>query len=410
MRAFRRKMRFGQHSGITLLELLIVMVILLMITAAAIPIIAPATRNRQMRESTRLVSSYLGAARARAVQTGRPAGVMIERFNGGAFALQMSQIEVPPPYSGDVVNSKATVVAVMTPPSPETEARATATWPFVKWFTATISAAEFNHKLVRIGDRIQFGGQGHIYTIYGPDEPAGSEDGVADSATLEIAYVSNIDFTGKVVFPWENNGPPSPLPVPQTTPYKIFRQPVRTITPPLVLPEGIVVDLSVSGVGSGRFNVVDYPNTVPSVPVPTVTDPVAFVPFDPQIIFSPSGRLEWVTRNDGVLAHPTDPVFLLMGRRELMSDVTATRTDKDIVFQNLSAIPVPPDVQPPPAENFWVTIGYQSGLVTVSEVAPNFQDYQDLGGSAYTSQNQLVSAAISQARTFAKQSQSVGGR
>ncbi len=108
MRGGRRTIRRGRRRGVTLLELLIVMVILLMITAAAIPIVVPATRNRQMREATRLVTTYLGAAKARAVQTGRPAGVMIERFNGNAFALQMSQVEVPPPYAGDIQRTQQT--------------------------------------------------------------------------------------------------------------------------------------------------------------------------------------------------------------------------------------------------------------------------------------------------------------
>src|SRR5690606_15659964 len=95
--------------GITLLELLIVMVIMLMVTAAAIPIMAPAMKNRQMRESTRLISSYFGAARARAMQTGRPVGVMVERFNGQPFAFTLSQVEVPPSYAGDTVGSRMTI-------------------------------------------------------------------------------------------------------------------------------------------------------------------------------------------------------------------------------------------------------------------------------------------------------------
>ena len=49
-----------RRRGITLLELLVVMLILLMITAAAIPIVAPAMRNRQMRESTRMIFRMVG--------------------------------------------------------------------------------------------------------------------------------------------------------------------------------------------------------------------------------------------------------------------------------------------------------------------------------------------------------------
>jgi len=54
------------------------------------------------------VTAFLGAAKARAVQLGRPVGIVIERENGQAFAFRMAQVEVPPPYSGDIVGSKAT--------------------------------------------------------------------------------------------------------------------------------------------------------------------------------------------------------------------------------------------------------------------------------------------------------------
>lgn len=144
-----------------------------------------------------------------------------------------------------------------------------------------------------------------------------------------------------------------------------------------------------------------------------------YVPFDPQIIFSPSGRLDYVTLGGGVLARPTDPVFLLMGRRELMFDVTNRGVAEDIVFQNLGPIPAAgATTPPPPAENFWVTIGYQSGLVTVSEVAPNFQDYENNSGLLTTLEDVInltlngnpTAPIFGGARDFAKQSQSVGGR
>ena len=108
--------RLRGRRGVTLLELLVVLLILLMVTAASVPIIAPALRNRQVREASRLLSAYLGAAKARAVQTGRPVGIKIERFNGQPYALTVSQVEVPPPYMGDVYGATATVVTVPSPP------------------------------------------------------------------------------------------------------------------------------------------------------------------------------------------------------------------------------------------------------------------------------------------------------
>ena len=44
-------------AGFTLIEILVVITILLMVTAAAIPIMAPALENRRMREASRLVAA-----------------------------------------------------------------------------------------------------------------------------------------------------------------------------------------------------------------------------------------------------------------------------------------------------------------------------------------------------------------
>lgn len=388
------------RRGITLLELLVVMLILLMVTAAAIPIIAPAMQNRQMREATRLVTSFMGAAKARAVQTGRPVGVVIERENGQAFAFRMAQVEVPPPYSGDVINSRATIAGFT--PGALSLGRANAITPFQQWFTATIDPAELNHRMVKVGDTIQLGSQGYIYTVLGPDEPVGANppDGVCDNSTLEICYLSPTAFAGKVQFPWLNA---APLPTPQPATYQIFRQPVRTSSPPLQLPEGIVFDLSVSGARLARFNSQPYSDPVGTLPVPA---PVVL--FDPQIIFSPSGRLELVSDSTGKLTRSTDQAFLLLGRRELMFDVASRQDAKDIVFQNLSAVPVPPNQRPAPADNFWVVIGGQ-GAVSTAEVAPNFQDYTNSTG-AFPTWRDVMNASIDQSLAFALEQQSIGGR
>ena len=63
-----------------------------------------------------------------------------------------------------------------------------------------------------------------------------------------------------------------------------------------------------------------------------------------------------------------------------------------------------------------MSIGYQTGLVTVAEIAPNFQDYTNSSGLAKL--NDVISKALSDpmttavpgARQFARESQSVGGR
>jgi len=416
------------RRGVTLLELLIVLLILLMITAAAVPIVAPALQNRQMREASRMVTSYLGAAKARAIETGRPVGIIIERFNGLPFAFQMSQIEVPPPYMGDTFTCVAEVESVTTPAGSLTAGRAASMFPGMqaKWFKVTMTdrqtgdSSTFNHHLVRVGDRIQFNNQGHEFVILGPDEVSGpvQPDGTVDltgtGAILDVAYLFPTGGTAPI-FPSDS----LPITVAANTAmnYQILRQPVRTTTPPLVLPEGVVIDLSISGVGATLFNRAEYGTVAVGDPVP---EPLVTV--DPMILFSPTGRVASVTQANGQQGRASGMIFLLLGRRELMSDVTRRMTGSDLVFQNLSPIGDTANPAPPPAQNFWVGIGPQTGQVSVAEVAPHIQDYQtpSASGAMLASQalviqltllgNDTLAPPRGGALDFILQSQSVGGR
>lgn len=104
-RSMRRRAR-----GATLLELLVVILIVVTITAATVPAIAPATSSRRTREGARLLNVFLNAARNRAMETGRPAGVWMDRVEDVPEAVAtLSFCEVPPPYSGDFSDSTAEV-------------------------------------------------------------------------------------------------------------------------------------------------------------------------------------------------------------------------------------------------------------------------------------------------------------
>ncbi len=413
--------RLPRHAprGITLLELLIVLTILLMVTAAAIPLMAPALENRQMREGSRMLSTYLSAARARAVQIGRPVGVILQRFNGQPFAFQMAQVEIPPPYAGDTFDSYMNLgITGSNPGNPngpmtlmyfnQTYNQPTATLA-ARWYTAVANTGTFNHRLVRIGDEVQFNGQGYTYTIFGPDAngdgllddpPDDNSNGVVDDPiALDIAYLYPAGTSiSHLAFPWDG-------PAVQPATYQVSRQPVRTSAQPVQLPEGIVIDLVSSGVGiTGAFNSQPYTGSNnPSTPPPPIVN------FDPVIVFSPAGRLDYVSVDpNGRLVRPTDTLYLLLGRRELMYDATAKGTGQDIVDQNLSAVTdlqAAGGVLPPPPAHFWVSVTPQTGQVNVTEVAANLQDHT----TANVNHQQVINDALAQSRSLARQAQSVGG-
>ena len=96
--------------GVTLVEMLIVMVIVLSLTAMTVPVMAPMLSQRKTREAARMVSVFINGARNRALQLGRPYGIMLERIPGmEQGCVTLSYAEVPDPYCGMYVNSAAIV-------------------------------------------------------------------------------------------------------------------------------------------------------------------------------------------------------------------------------------------------------------------------------------------------------------
>ena len=72
----------SRRSGAALIELLVVLVIFAILAASAIPMLSPIMSNRQMHKGTRVVSSVLTGPRNRAMQSGRPYAVVLDRVPG----------------------------------------------------------------------------------------------------------------------------------------------------------------------------------------------------------------------------------------------------------------------------------------------------------------------------------------
>ncbi|OYV91439.1 MAG: hypothetical protein B7Z73_05525 [Planctomycetia bacterium 21-64-5] len=91
-----------RRSGVTLVELLVVILIMLLITAVAIPVIAPAMSGRQVREAARLLDVFINGARTRALQSDTGFGVMIQRNpNDPRMSTTLVYCAQPPNYAGD---------------------------------------------------------------------------------------------------------------------------------------------------------------------------------------------------------------------------------------------------------------------------------------------------------------------
>ena len=79
--------RTARHlaNAFTLIEMLIVITITMLLVAASLTTMRPALESRRTREAARAIEVYLSSARNRAMETGRPCGVMLYRFSRGRF-------------------------------------------------------------------------------------------------------------------------------------------------------------------------------------------------------------------------------------------------------------------------------------------------------------------------------------
>lgn len=244
--------RSAARRAFTLVELMVVVVIVLLLTMVTIRVVVPNTEARRIREAARMVDSFIHGARARAIETGRPFGVRIVAREDGK-ALTLEYIQVPEPYAGDTMYSRATVIS---------ENR--------------IQIGDFLWEgdvdrpgLVQVGDTICFNHSSRMFQI---KNITGSHPWVWEIETIDGGYPGFVPGT--------------------TVTYKVLRSPV-VAGGELELPEPAAIDLVASDFGSGI----------------TAGDAIAF-------LFSPGGALTSVHGQFG-WRRPVGPVYLHIGKVNL---------------------------------------------------------------------------------------------
>ena len=260
--------RYGR-AGVTLVELLVVVGIVLILVSLTAAMIQPVLEGRDIREAARMLNIYLAGAQARAAQRNLPVGVWLKRISNNPAdpslqvqaSLEVFAAEVPPPYAGDALNSQATITAS----------------------SAGYNQAELSSVtplLIRDGDFVKLNYQGPFRSI--------SNKSNVNSTTVSFAF-----------------DPPASYTRPVSVPFQIFRltRPSRSTMAPLQLPNSVAIDIINSGIGTtDRFTNANSTNVV-----------------DPLILFSPSGHVDRVVGEiDGTPYNnlPLGSIALLVGRPE----------------------------------------------------------------------------------------------
>lgn len=428
-----------RRTGITLIELLVVIFIILLITSITIPQIQPALENRRTREGARLLNVMFNAARNRAMESGRPAGIWLERMPGLPEAcVSIHFAETPPPYSGDFLDSAVTTYYepfganypdasireywyIVTPTT------TTALLPD-RWWNPEPNAQQ----LVRPGDYIKLntsdrplklkaakrsdlrlaGGDTYVwYAAYGANKRDNEPFG---------GFTNERDINGNFVIRWWDLnwrrirwGPQRSWAGPAAVrrpglPYQIIRQPQKMAAGAVTLPEGVVIDLNYSGTPFWSFHPRNNYSNLAADPNASSNSPYRGNPHFPNdetpiiVMFSPTGMVENVYSRinvnrarviDWTEWRPITYLYFLVGDAEKVPCKTGWGAGQNGLDQY--------DNNWLDLTNYWVTINPFTGLVNTAEVS-DFPDAND------TIAHDPAQVAVS--RRFANNPQAIGGR
>jgi type II secretory pathway pseudopilin PulG len=358
----------------TLVELLIVISIAVILLAVAIPLAKQPLERQKVRESSRQVNAIISSAQARAVELGRPVGVLLEirdlgnvspnavdnaAVNATEGITRIHFAEVPPLYAGDVSGARVNVVLE-------------GGVPHARFDDGNSDAGI--QALIGPGDHIRFGYRGRWFRVTSAWKTLPHPDGNDRiGVSIDVVNAGEINWDTEV-------------------PFQIQRRPKKSVRPPVDLPGDTVIDLVGSGIGNSEmdFGVTFNGNS-------GAWDRYGYGSI--MIMFQPSGAVERIHFGPSSFfgapysVRPSGPIHLLIGR----ADQVIPSAPFDASGDEIANLRDP--------ESLWVSVGHTTGRITTTENLPS-DDFVVNSNSRFTETEQRIMTV----RELAMSSQSKGGR
>ena len=240
-----------RRIAVTLVELLIVMAVIVLLAGLTLPTVRNVLKDQRVTEGARVFQSVIEGARAKAIYTGRPVALILERIpaspaNGAAYNLvpdnsveRISMGEVFPPYEGDWSGSTGTIQAAAVP--------TTFVIPLAKVASLIDITTGNPTGLAGPYDLIQFGEHAQLFLIESLVR-TGAAPNFNVTITFRnppVGYVRPLNPAAYSEPQWTVSGGESR--------FRIYRQPTKSMVGSVPLPKGICVDLSNSGIGATGY-------------------------------------------------------------------------------------------------------------------------------------------------------------
>jgi prepilin-type N-terminal cleavage/methylation domain-containing protein len=380
--------------GYTLVELMVVMVIIVILIATALPLVRRVMDNDRVRESSRQLSAYINQAKTRAMQTGRPGGLILilqaplgadpgptnagpyTPSNPAQYVRQCTQLylaESPAPFSGSTIGARGRIRLSIDLPAVDQVYQFYPLTPVTDPMTMVTTNQPDTNELIYIRTLIN---EGEEFLVRFNN--AGSWF-LCQRGKSSLAYPYN-DPNRLIYKKTTSLGSPTPLPpgygdtTPPTSPpggagnagyyYQIMRMP-QPVGDPLELSGGTCIDLTYSGTGPGGNEFILASGSV-------------------AIMFTASGAVSGLHGDGSAAVSPSGTVHLLVGRSAKMNapqgpSVSDPPHPSGVTMFSLSESNVAD------ATSLWVSIGRMNGSVTTSENTPDlaWTDFSVAGGRNY---------------------------